>query len=104
MNDITFDIYKVVVIIIGFLVGFYLIPALKRMANNIQDEQLRKFVKSAVYMAQQTMKSDDGTIKFNRVRNLVTEWLNDHGMNITEEQLKILIESAVYAMKNGIPE
>ena len=104
MNDITFDIYKVVVIIIGFLVGFYLIPALKRMANNIQDEQLRKFVKSAVYMAQQTMKSDDGTIKFNRVRDLVTEWLNDHGMNITEEQLKILIESAVYAMKNGIPE
>ncbi len=104
MNDITFDIYKVVVIIIGFLVGFYLIPALKRMANNIQDEQLRKFVKSAVYMAQQTMKSDDGTIKFNRVRDLVTEWLNDHGMNITEEQLKILIESAVYAMKNGIPD
>lgn len=104
MNDITFDIYKVVVIVIGFLVGFYLIPALKRMANNIQDEQLRKFVKSAVYMAQQTMKSDDGTIKFNRVRDLVTEWLNDHGMNITEEQLKILIESAVYAMKNGIPE
>ena len=98
MNDITFDIYKVVVIIIGFLVGFYLIPALKRMANNIQDEQLRKFVKSAVYMAQQTMKSDDGTIKFNRVRDLVTEWLNDHGMNITEEQLKILIESAVYAI------
>lgn len=104
MNDIIFDIYKVVVIIIGFLVGFYLIPALKRMANNIQDEQLRKFVKSAVYMAQQTMKSDDGTIKFNRVRDLVTEWLNDHGMNITEEQLKILIESAVYAMKNGIPD
>ena len=104
MNDITFDIYKVVVILIGFLVGFYLIPALKRMANNIQDEQLRKFVKSAVYMAQQTMKSDDGTIKFNRVRDLVTEWLNDHGMNITEEQLKILIESAVYAMKNGIPD
>lgn len=104
MNDITFDIYKVVVILIGFQVGFYLIPALKRMANNIQDEQLRKFVKSAVYMAQQTMKSDDGTIKFNRVRDLVTEWLNDHGMNITEEQLKILIESAVYAMKNGIPE
>ncbi len=104
MNDITFDIYKVVVIIIGFLVGVYLIPALKKMANNIQDEQLRKFVKSAVYMAQQTMKSDDGTIKFNRVRDLATEWLNDHGMNITEEQLKILIESAVYAMKNGISE
>lgn len=99
MNDITFDIYKVVVIIIGFLVGFYLIPALKRMANNIQDEQLRKFVKSAVYMAQQTMKSDDGTIKFNRVRDLVTEWLNDHRISITDDQLDILIESAVLAMK-----
>lgn len=104
MDDLTFELYKMAAVTIGLIVGIYLIPTLRRLAANIQDEQLRQFIKTAVYMAQQTMQSDDGTIKYNRVRALVVRWLDEHGMKLTEEQLKILIESAVFAMKNGMPE
>lgn len=99
MNDLVFDICRIIATLMGLVVGWYIIPALKAVVKAHTDENITGFINACVYAAQQLYKPEDGAIKKKYVISAVTDWLNDHKISITDDQLDILIESAVLAMK-----
>ena len=99
MDGMIFDICRVLATLAGLVVAYYLIPILKAGMAKYWDDNLTDFVKSCVWAAQQTIK--DNSTKKAYVLSQVGEWVRQKGINITDEQIEILIESAVHAMKTG---
>lgn len=101
MNEITFNILKIVVAVATVLISAYVIPLLKVKVTDAKYQRLLEIVEIAVRAAEQTIKgSGHGAIKKDEVINYVTNWMLSHGIDITDEQLDQLIEAAVYAMNN----
>lgn len=97
MNEYMFEVCRVAAIIIGALLAYYIIPVLKAYIAKYWDENLLDFVKSCVYAAQQTVENNADKKRY--VLAHVGEWIRMKGMDISDEQIDILIESAVLAMK-----
>ena len=100
MNDITFTILKVVVSICAALITVYVIPYLKTLRQDKRYASLLDMVEIAVRAAEQTIGSGQGKLKKEEVITFVTNWMVNHGVSITQEQLEQLIEAAVYQLKN----
>lgn len=100
MNEITFDILKIVVSICAALVTVYVIPYLKTLKDDKRYSSLVGIVEVAVRAAEQTIKEPgEGKLKKAQVVQFVTEWLDKQGIKITPEELDRLIECAVYQLK-----
>jgi len=100
MNDITFDILKVVISICAALVTVYAIPYLKTLKEDRRYAQILDMVDVAVRAAEQTIKgAGKGVEKKKEVENIIYAWLMEKGIEITPEQINQLIECAVYQMK-----
>lgn len=100
MNDITFDILKVVISICAALVTVYVIPYLKTLKEDRRYAQILDMVEVAVRAAEQTIKgAGKGVEKKKEVENIIYAWLMEKGIEITPEQINQLIECAVYQMK-----
>lgn len=100
MNDITFNILKIVIAVATALISAYVIPLLKENLKDAKYQRLLEIVEIAVRAAEQTIKgSGQGAVKKDEVINFVTSWMVAHGIVITEEQLDQLIECAVYNLK-----
>ena len=100
MNEITFDILKIVVSICAALITAYLIPYIKTLKEDNRYEALVEMVEVAVRAAEQTFKaSGQGVRKKEEVLTFVSEWMQSHGINVSSYQLDQLIECAVYQMK-----
>ena len=100
MNDITFNILKIVVTVATALISVYVIPLLKEKLKDAKYQQLLEIVEVAVRAAEQTIKgSGQGAIKKDEVITFVTSWMISHGIQISAEQLDQLIECAVYNLK-----
>ena len=97
MNELIFELCRIVAVIIGALLAYYIIPCLRAMVAKHLDDNTIDFIRSCVYAAQQTMTDNED--KKNYVLSQATEWLNQKDIHISEAQLDILIESAVLAMK-----
>ena len=98
MNDLTFNILKLVVSVVCALIAVYLVPYLK---NKLQDEkyaQLLYMVEVAVRAAEQTLGAGEGKLKKDEVMKFVVKWMDEQGIKITIQQLDQLIESAVFNM------
>ncbi|WP_442896616.1 phage holin, LLH family, partial [Enterococcus sp.] len=46
----------------------------------------------------------DGPEKFNRAKSQLVDFLNKNKIQFTEDELNVLIESAVKSMKDGVTE
>lgn len=97
MDDVTYLILRFATVVIAAIIAKYLIPALKTVVNKEFDEGLDGIINVAVYAAQQTIK--DNTEKKQWVMEQVRSWLNERGVEISTDQLSMLIESAVLTMK-----
>lgn len=99
MNEILFEIIKVVVMVAALVVTRYLVPWLKEKIGAEKMTQIEMWVKYAVEMAQQVYWSKPGEDR----KAIVTEFLRDiliaKNISISEEQLDVLIEAAVKEMK-----
>lgn len=99
MNDILFEILKTVVIIAVILVTRYFIPALKSYVSRTNYAWIVAIVKDAVECAEQTIKEEkSGPKKKALVMETVGRIFSDANINITQDQLNALVESAVYTM------
>lgn len=99
MNDLTFDILKVVVSISCALISAYLVPFIRNKLQDAEYQSLFKIVEIAVRAAEQTLTgAGKGRIKKQEVITFVTSWCKQHGITITDEQLSQLIEAAVFNM------
>ncbi|MCD8028789.1 MAG: phage holin [Erysipelotrichaceae bacterium] len=97
MNDIIMIILEAIVSIAIVVVARYIVPAIKENMGTSNYETLLSFINSVVYAMQQTLEDNDE--KKMTATAYVTEWVNDHGIDITSEQIDILIEAAVKELK-----
>lgn len=102
MNDLTFNILKIVISVVAALVGYYLVPFLKEKIKEAKYQDLVKAVTIAVEAAEQTFKETGmGKVKKEDVIKYITEYLNSNKIDISVEQLDKLIESAVFQLNKG---
>lgn len=103
MNDLTFNILKIVISITVAIVSSYIIPLLREKVTDSKNKRLLEMVEIAVKAAEQTIKgSGQGAVKKDEVIKFVSKWMIAHGVLITEEQLDQLIEAAVFNMKREV--
>lgn len=103
MNELTFNILKIVVTVATALISAYVIPLLKAKLQEAKYARLLEMVEIAVRAAEQTIKgSGMGNVKKDEVVKFVTEWMLDHGIHITQDQLDQLIEAAVFSMNREV--
>lgn len=100
MNELTFNILKIVISVAAALISAYVIPLLREKLADIKYQRLLDMVEIAVRAAEQTIGEGNGHLKKDEVITFVTSWMVAHGIMITEEQLDQLIEAAVFNMNN----
>lgn len=98
MNDIIFEILKTVIVIAVILITRYAIPLFKAKLEASKYNEISRWVGEAVFWAEQTIK-DSGAIKKDKVMEFLTALAYEKNINISVEQLDVLVESAVKAMK-----
>ena len=99
MSEITMEILKLIVMLAVILVTRYLVPCIKELIGAKQMEEIRAWTKDAVLMAQQVYDAKSGPDRKAIVVELIKKMLIKKNIDISEEQLDILIEAAVKAMK-----
>ncbi len=99
MNEIVFEIIKIIVMIAALVVTRYLVPWLKERIGAEKLGQVEKWVKYAVEMAQQVHRYKLGEDRKAIVTEFLREILIAKNISISDEQLNVLIEAAVKEMK-----
>ena len=104
MNPMTFEIIKAVLMAIIAGVVLYLIPLIKKKIGNENLELMDRWATNAVLWAEQIMDADSGADKKRVVMNILKKVRDEQHINITDEQIEILIEATVNAIKQGLIE
>lgn len=99
MNDIIFEIVKVVVMMAVLVVTRYLVPWIKEKVGAEKMSAIEKWTRYAVEMAQQVYWSKPGQDRKAIVTEILKDILGAKDLAISDEQLDILIEAAVKEMK-----
>lgn len=99
MNDILFELLKLIVMIAVLLVMRYAIPWLRARIGAEKISEIEKWAKKAVLMAQQVYWNKSGEERKEIVTEFLREMLIAKNISISGEQLEILIEAAVKQMK-----
>ena len=104
MNTMTFEIIKTIImaVIVGIMV--YVAPLIKKILKERDLELIDRWATNAVLWAEQIMKSDSGAEKKQVVMNILKNVRDEQGIKITDEQIEILVEAAVNAIKQGLIE
>lgn len=101
MNEVIFNILRIVLSICSALVAAYLVPYIRNELKKDKYEKLLEIIEVAVKAAEQTIKgSGMGKIKKENVIDFVSIWMLENGINISQEQLSQLIEAAVFQLNN----
>lgn len=102
MNDMVMDILKWVIALLAMIVVRYFVPFIKAQIEASEYKWLTDLIDGAVKYAEQTIKgSGQGEAKYEEARKYIITQVNARGIDITEDQLKALIEAAVFGMKQG---
>lgn len=99
MNDIVFEIVKVVVMVAALLITRYLVPWLKEKIGADKLAMAEKWAKYAVLKAQQVLWDETGKDRKAYVTEFLKEILIAKNIALSDEQLDVLIEAAVKQMK-----
>lgn len=99
MNEIVFDAVNLLVAVAAFAFTAFLIPWMRRSIGADRMKMIAGFAKKCVLAAQQVYWAKTGEEKKARVRSWIYNYCAEHHITITEEQVGILIESAVKEMK-----
>ena len=98
MFDFT-DICKALITLICAIITAFVVPYIKSKTTAQQQTALLALVKIAVAAAEQIFDSDSmGAEK----KEYVISWLEAHNVTVDAEELKAMIESAVYELKKGV--
>ena len=88
--------------VIAVLLGVLATKIKTTYNDKVQDETVRTIVKSVVEWAQQVYQDCEGPEKLQKALEKASIILNEKGITISDEELNMLIESAVYGLKQGI--
>lgn len=98
MTDITQILMATMTLIMSVITAF-LIPYLKEKIGEKRFAELSRWLSVAVTAAEQIYV---GSGRGSEKKQYVLEFLNSKGFTVDTNVLDNLIESAVYAMKNGV--
>lgn len=99
MNDIFFEILKLLVMVAALVVARYVVPWLKEKSDSELVDAIAEWASKAVLSAQQVMQSSTGEEKKAIVTQFLKEILTAKNIALSDTQLDILIEAAVKQMK-----
>lgn len=99
MSEMIFEMMKLIVMIAVFIVTCYLIPWIRGKIGQDKLDEITKWVNAAVLMAQQVYFAQSGAERKAIVVDLLKNILIAKNISISDEQLDMLIEAAVKAMK-----
>lgn len=99
MNEILFEVLKLIVLIAVFLVICYLIPWIRMKIGQDRLDAITKWVNTAVLMVQQVYYTKSGAERKAIVVDILRKMLVAKNISITDEQIDMLIEAAVKQMK-----
>ena len=102
MNQMIFEIIKVVVMAIFAGLTIYVIPYFKTKIGNERLEMMDRWATNAVLYAEQFLNSKTGEEKKTAVLSFLKDVRDKNNIQITDEQLEVLLESAVMGMNMGI--
>jgi hypothetical protein len=97
-GSIAYQVLSIVLTLVAVLVTYYVVPWLRGRigAQNMNTAMI--LVKAGVAAAEQIFsKPEQGELKY----KYVVEFLKDKGITITEQELKALIEAAVYELNRA---
>lgn len=101
MNDLTFNILKIVISVCVALITYKVIPYIKCRMQSARYAELLEMIDIAVRAAEQTVSgSGMGVLKKDNVVIFLNKWLYEKGIKISQEQLNHLIEAAVFNMNH----
>ena len=102
MDDITMMLLKIVISVCAALITAYVLPYIKTLKDDARYAKVIEVVELAVRAAEQVIRDPkSGQIKKARVLKVVRKWLGEHNIDISEDEIDQLIESAVFQMKQG---
>ncbi|MCI9387919.1 MAG: phage holin [Lachnospiraceae bacterium] len=99
MNDILFEILRLLVMLAVFVVTYSLLPWIRGKIGQDRLAEITKWVDTAVLMAQQVYQAKTGAERKAIVIAILKEMLTAKDISISDAQLDMLIEAAVKAMK-----
>ena len=103
MNELTFNILKIVLSAAVTIITVVIVPYVREKIKDSKYEKLLEMVEIAVRAAEQTIKgSGNGAVKKDEVVNFVSLWMIQHGIEVTSEQLDQLIEACVFSMNREV--
>lgn len=70
--------------------------------NKVQNETVQTVIESVVRWAQQVYEDCEGATKLSAALERASTILEEKGITISESELNMLIESAVYGLKEGV--
>lgn len=99
MNEIIFEVIKVVVMVAALFTARYLVPWLKEKIGADKLAVAEKWARYAVLKAQQVLWDETGKDRKAYVTEFLKEILIAKNIALSDEQLDVLIEAAVKQMK-----
>ena len=100
MNEIIFLAIQLAVTIGASLVGKYVLPNIPTSASE-KLEELSGWAAQFVVWAREFMQGSTGEEKMNKVVELMKEIAEESEIDVTEDQLKAIVQNAYEAMKAG---
>lgn len=102
MNEVLFNLVLAIVAVICTAIARFVIPYIKSLINLKNLEEYKKWANLAVRCAEMVWsETGHGADKKQYVVDFLNNLFNAKKIVITEDQLNILIESAVQQLKNG---
>ena len=97
MQDIIMTILECIATVIVIVVARYAIPAINTKVAGTKYEALVAYIEKVVYAMQQTLV--DNEEKKAEAVTKVTDYLDNQGLKVSEDEINVLIEAAVKQMK-----
>lgn len=102
MREITIEILKLIIMIATALITRYAIPWLKARTENAVMQSVIDWTFQAVHAAEQAHQALPGPDRKAIVTKFIKEVLQQKNISLTDEEIDMLIESAVGQMNKGI--
>lgn len=104
MELINSSIIEIILTIITGVISFVGIKLKKLYEEKMKDETVKKIVSDTVKYIEQITKDISITSenKKQKAKDKILEWLDEKGINVSDTQLDILIESAVNSLKGKL--
>ena len=103
MDNATFEILRyaitLAVVVIVYSWKKYLVPLVESQVGKAKFDKARQWTEMAVLAAQQALKDKTGEDRKKYVTAFLRGTAAEAGMQLTDEQIDVLIESAVKEMK-----